>query len=186
MRFNKHSRIEGSHAFLSASKYHWIDYPAEKLDASFMAAIAAKRGNDLHDYAQRAITLGIKQADIEKTLNMYINDAIGYGMTPEQPLFYSDNCFGTTDAIGFRDKYLRIHDYKSGITTASFKQLRVYAAMFCLEYNVKPVDITTELRLYQNDKIVGEIAEPMEIARIMDVIVNSDIRIEEMRREIVS
>jgi hypothetical protein len=33
--FNKHSNLAGQHAFLSASKYHWVNYTDQKLDASF-------------------------------------------------------------------------------------------------------------------------------------------------------
>ena len=81
----------------------------------------------------------------------YVNDAIGYGMTPEVVLYYSDVCFGTADAIKFDEKkgFLRIHDLKSGATPTHFEQLMVYVAYFCLEYNVRPGDIETELRIYQ-------------------------------------
>ena len=35
MNFNKHSDLEGCHAFLSASKYHWINYDDEKLVTAY-------------------------------------------------------------------------------------------------------------------------------------------------------
>ena len=35
MNWNRHSDLEGSHAFLSASKYHWINYDADKLADSY-------------------------------------------------------------------------------------------------------------------------------------------------------
>ena len=31
MNFNKHSNLEGRHAFLGASKYHWVNYDEDKL-----------------------------------------------------------------------------------------------------------------------------------------------------------
>ena len=31
MNFAKHSNLEGQHAFLSASGYHWINYSEDKL-----------------------------------------------------------------------------------------------------------------------------------------------------------
>jgi hypothetical protein len=37
---------------------------------------------------------------------MYVNDAIGYQMTPEQPIYYSENCVGTADAISFKNDFL--------------------------------------------------------------------------------
>jgi hypothetical protein len=32
---------------------------------------------------------------------MYVNDAIGYNMKVEQPLYYSENCFGHADTLCF-------------------------------------------------------------------------------------
>jgi hypothetical protein len=102
MIFNKHSDLVGRHAFLSASKYHWTNYDEEKLERTYLAALAVQRGNELHAFAHEAIRLGIKLPRNNTTLNMYVNDAIGYRMTPEQLLVYSANCFGTADAIGFK------------------------------------------------------------------------------------
>lgn len=178
MNFNTHSAIEGKHAFLSPSTYHWINYDDHKLDARWAARRAAVRGVDIHEFAHKAITLGIKMPRAKRTVNMYVNDGIGYKMSCEQPLYYSDNCFGTPDTIAFRKNKLRIHDLKTGITQASFHQLEVYAAIFCLEYNISPFDIGTELRIYQRDEV--RIDEPYAdvILRIMDKIVVFDERIE--------
>ena len=183
MNFNSHSAFEGKHAFLSASKYHWINYSDEKLDGVYRAALAAAKGTEIHDFAFKAIKLGIKLPKSEKTLNMYVNDAIGYRMTPEQILFYSVNCFGTADAISFKNKLLRIHDLKTGTTQTSMKQLEVYAAMFCLEYKYKPYEIDMELRIYQNDMVEHHIPEVDEIARIMDKIITFDKQIEILKAE---
>ena len=101
MNFNKHSALEGQHAFLGASKYHWINYDESKVADSYTKFLAIQRGTILHDFAVRCITLGQRLPKSKKTLNMYVNDAIGYKMTPEVVLYYSDNCFGTTDAICF-------------------------------------------------------------------------------------
>ena len=105
---------------------------------------------------------------------MYVNDAIGYRMTPEQPLYYSDNCFGTADAIQFKNNVLRIHDYKSGIIPAKMEQLKIYAALFCLEYKVKPGAIRIELRIYQNDDVVEEIATAEDILPIALILGTSE------------
>jgi hypothetical protein len=48
------------------------------------------------------------------------------------------------------------------------RQLEVYAAFFCLEYDYIPGEIDIELRLYQNDEIVRENAGPEIILPIMD------------------
>ena len=153
MNFNKHSAYEGQHAFLGASNYHWLNYSDEKLATTYKNLMAKERGTELHEFAAQCIRLGQKLPKTQNTLNMYVNDAIGYKMTPEVVLFYSDNWFGTADAISFRDKFLRIHDYKSGVTPAHIEQLEIYAALFCIEYNQKPEDIKMELRLYQNNEI---------------------------------
>lgn len=174
MNFNKHSTLEGQHAFLGASKYHWINYTDEKLAETYSKFLAVQRGTVLHEFAAQCIRLGQKLPKSTKTLNMYVNDAIGFRMIPEQILYYSENCFGTADSISFRRNILRIHDYKSGIIPAHMEQLQIYAALFCLEYKVKPADINIELRLYQNDEIIIDNPDQEIIVPIMDKIITFD------------
>ena len=183
MNFNRHLDLEGQHAFLGASKYHWINYDEDKLALVYKRWLATVKGTELHTFAFECIRLGIKLQRSKSTLNLYVNDAIGYKMTPEQFLYYSPNCFGTCDAISFRKNFLRIHDYKSGEIPASMNQLKVYAALFCLEYGVSPSDIDIELRLYQFDEIL--VCEPYadEICAIMDKIITSDKVIEKIKLE---
>ncbi len=181
MDFNNHSRLVGLHAFLSPSNYHWINYDPDKLDQTFINKMAAKRGTELHKLAADLIRLGVKLPDNGQTLNQYVNDAIGYRMTPEQTLFYSENCFGTADAIGYRKGLLRIHDLKTGTIEASVHQLEVYFAIFCLEYHFRPSEIQCELRLYQNDKVDIFDPDPVDIVLIMDKVVTFDKRIKELR-----
>ena len=181
MNFNNHSRLEGLHAFLSASKYHWINYDEEKMILTYTSWQAAQRGTELHALASQCIKLGIKLPKTRNTLNLYVNDAIGFKMETEKILYYSSNCFGTTDTISFRKNFLRIHDLKTGKTPASIKQLLIYNALFCLEYNIKPVDIETELRLYQSDDVLVHNPEPEEVYNIMDKIITFDKRIEELK-----
>ena len=174
MNFNKHFDLEGRHAFLGASKYHWINYNEEQLETSYIRFQAVQRGTELHEFAKRCIELRQRLPKSRKTLNMYVNDAIGFNMTPEQPLYYSENCFGTADTIAFRNDILRIHDFKSGMTPAHFEQLLVYAALFCLEYDVRPMDIRTELRIYQSNDILIQEPDAVDILPIMDKIVSFD------------
>lgn len=181
MNFNKHSNLEGQHAFLGASKYHWINYDAEKLDASYLKWLSVQKGTKLHAFAAEAINLGQKLSKSKKTLNMYVNDAIGYRMIPEQVLYYSDNCFGTADAICFRNNLLRIHDLKTGIMPTSSHQLEIYMALFCLEYGYKPDKIDAELRIYQHDDVTIFVPEPAFIQNIMNKIVEFDKRIEKLK-----
>jgi len=181
MNFNTHFQLQGCHAFLSASKYHWINYDEEKLISSFNKFQATQRGTELHELACQCIRLGVKLPKTNKTLNLYVNDAIGFKMHTEQVLYFSDNCFGTADTISFRKNLLRIHDLKTGETPASIKQLMVYAALFCLEYNVKPFDIDIELRLYQSDDVLIDIPDPDEIRAIMEKIIQFDKKIEQLK-----
>lgn len=183
MNWNRHSELIGSHAFLSASKYHWINYEPDKLADSYNNFLAIQKGIELHEFASKCIKLGQKLPAKKKTLNLFVNDAIGYKMESEQVLFYSENCYGTADAISFRNKLLRIHDLKTGKVLAHVEQLMVYAALFCLEYRVKPGEIDIELRLYQNDDAVYYNPEVDEIAVIMDKIVSFDKIIRQIKEQ---
>ena len=181
MNFNRHSSLEGQHAFLGASKYYWINYSDNKVAETYSNFLATQKGTVLHEFAAQCIRLGQKLPKSQKTLNMYVNDAIGYKMTPEQILYYSDNCFGTSDAISFRDNFLRIHDLKTGVTPAHMEQLEIYAALFCLEYDMKPGDIKIELRLYQDNKIIFHEPTAEDIAPIMDKIITFDKIIDKIK-----
>lgn len=183
MNFLQHSELVGKHAFLSASNYHWVNYDEAKLMDRFYTSMEAARGTRLHELASELIQLGIKLPRNNQTLNMYVNDAIGYKMTTEQILYYSRNAFGTVDAISFKKNLLRIHDLKNGVNKASVTQLMVYAAFFCLEYGFKPAEIEMELRIYQNDEVKVYFPEVHEITVIMDRIKTFDKRIEMMRME---
>lgn len=181
MNFKKHSNLEGQHAFLGASKYHWINYSENKVAESYSKALATLKGTRLHDFAAQCITLGQKLPKSKKTLNMYVNDAIGFKMTPEQVLYYSDNCFGTADSISFRNNTLRIHDLKTGLVPVHIEQLEIYAALFCLEYKIKPGDIDIELRIYQNDEILYHNPTAEDILPIMDKIITFDKIIDKIK-----
>lgn len=116
-------------------------------------------------------SLGYLPKEAFETAKAYINDGISFRMNVEQPLVYTEYFYGTADTICFRDDILRIHDYKSGDRPAHMEQLLVYAALFCLEYLIKPIDISTELRIYQNSEIVTMTPDPKEIQEIIDKLV---------------
>lgn len=183
MRFNRHSDVEGLHAILSPSNYHWINYTEEKLDERLDTLALARQGTRMHEFAHQAISLGVKLPRTQKTINLYVNDCIGWRMQTETVLFYSHNVFGTADAISFRLNVLRISDLKTGSTPTSVHQLEAYAALFCLEYNIKPFDIQIELRIYQNDDVVLFDTDYDAIVHIMDKIVCFDKQIQARRRE---
>lgn len=185
MNFARHSSLEGQHAFLGASKCSWLNYSEDKLIEAYYSEMAKERGTRLHALAAEAIKLGVKLPDTKLTLNQYVNDAIGFKMTPEQVLYYSTNCFGTADAISFRKNLLRIHDLKTGKGKVHREQLEIYAALFCLEYDYKPSDIDMELRIYQSNKIdiwnpdIDDIVPKMEkivtADKILSKIINEEI-----------
>lgn len=176
MSFKKNSKFIGQHALLSPSNYHWLEYDEDKLRRWYFQKQQAVRGDKLHAYAQQAIELGQRQPDNGTTVATYINDAIGHRMTPEVPLYYSDDCFGTADALGFREERwhsvlintLRVSDLKTGINPAEMKQLKIYAAIFCFEYGLSPLEICIVLRIYQNDAIEELIADEAEILTVME------------------
>lgn len=174
MEFNRHLDLEGLHAPFSASSSSWIRYSDEKALDVYLNKKASERGTRMHAWAKETIDLGIKQPRSKKTIYAYVNDAIGFKMNTEVVLFYSVRFFGTADAISFRNNTLRIHDLKTGKREADIEQLLVYAALFCLEYKVKPESIEIELRIYQNDEILYHKPDAEEVREIMNKIVHLD------------
>ena len=196
MIFEKHLNLQGKHALLAPSQPHWLRYNDDQLYQKYISGYSQAMGTSLHELAATLISNNLKLKkgdkltvlshllsddipkeviDIERIYSnfmTYVNDAIGFKLTPEQVLYYSDYCFGTADAISFRNNFLRIHDYKSGTTPAKMEQLLVYAALFCLEYKVKPGEIETELRIYQNDEIVFHNPTADDILPVMDAIIH--------------
>lgn len=207
MIFEKHSELRGKHASLSPSQPYWLKYSEEQLYQKYVSSYAQSMGTSLHALAETLIANNLKLKkgdkltvlshllndriprnviDIERIYGnfmSYVNDAVGFKLTPEQILYYSPYCFGTADAISFRNNFLRIHDYKSGTLPAKMEQLLVYAALFCLEYKVKPGEIEVELRIYQNDEIVYDKPTAEDILPVMDCIVQNSRILERINEE---
>lgn len=198
MNWNQHRNLEGSHAFLSASKYSWLTKTNEEIVQSYTNSFAQSIGTLSHVFAADYIRFRekLKKSD-SRTLKMdlmrrgipeyaidiraffptvmhYVNDSIDYMMDPEVLLYYSDLCFGTADSIQVSNGVLRIHDLKTGTTVAKIDQLKIYAALFYLEYGQKPERLRTELRIYQSDDILVHEPEVEEIREVMDAIVEKD------------
>ena len=184
MNFVRHLNLEGLHAPFSPSQPSWIRYDDDKAIEVYMNRKASEMGTRLHAWAKDTIDLGLKQPRTKKTLYAYVNDAIGYRMETEVVLFYSERFFGTADAISFRNNLLRIHDLKTGKHPANMEQLEIYAALFCLEYKVKPSDIKMELRIYQNDEVIVHIPESEDIVKIIQKIVSLDKLLEKIDEEV--
>ena len=183
MNFIRHSNLNGLHAPFSPSQSSWLRYDDDRAIEVFLNKKSAEMGTRLHAWAKETIDLGIRQPKSKKTLYAYVNDAIGFKMSTEVVLFYSERFFGTADSIAFRDNFLRIHDLKTGKIQADMEQLEIYAALFCLEYKVKPEDIGMELRLYQNDEIVYHNPTAEDIRQIMDKIVHLDQVIQKLEED---
>lgn len=182
MFFNNHTNLQGLHAPFGASKSSWLRYSDEKIVEVYNNLQAAEMGTRLHAWAKDTIDLGIKQSRSKKTIYSYVNDAIGFNMSTEVILFYSERFFGTADAISFRNNFLRIHDLKTGRRPVHIEQLEIYAALFCLEYKIKPSDIQIELRIYQNDEILVHKPTAEDILPIMDKIVHVNKMLEKIER----
>lgn len=207
MIFETHSELRGKHASLSPSQPYWLKYSEEQLYQKYVSSYAQSMGTSLHALAETLIANNLKLKkgdkltvlshllndgiprnviDIERIYGnfmSYVNDAVGFKLTPEQILYYSPYCFGTADTISFRNNFLRIHDYKSGTLPAKMEQLLVYAALFCLEYKVKPGEIEVELRIYQNDEIVYDKPTAEDILPVMDCIVQNSRILERINEE---
>jgi hypothetical protein len=184
MKFHSYSNLEGLHASFSPSQSSWLRYDDDKAVEVFNNRKAAEMGSRLHKWAKDTIDLGIKQSRSKKTLSAYVNDAIGYKMDTEVVLFYSPRFFGTADAICFRNNILRIHDLKTGKTRVHMEQLEIYAALFCLEYKVKPGEIEMELRIYQNNEMIVHNPTAEDILPIMDRIIHLDKILDKLDEEV--
>lgn len=186
MNFNRHLNLEGLHAPFSPSQSSWLRYDDEKARDVYINRKAAELGTRLHAWAKDTIDLRLKQPKSKKTLYSYVNDAIGFNMDTEVVLYYSERFFGTADAISFKKNVLRIHDLKTGKVgkiESHLEQLEIYAALFCLEYRVKPNDIAIELRVYKNDQVICHTPEPENIMAIMNKIVHLDKVLERLEYE---
>lgn len=198
MKWNDHSKLIGTHAFLSPSQPTWLKKEADELIDGKKNSYAQQIGTLLHEYACDCIKYreklrkqdmhgvkfdlmrkGIPEYAIDivriyPTFMSYVNDAIGYGLDPEVVLWYSNECYGTADAINLDGKILRIHDLKTGVKPAKMEQLMVYAGLFYLEYAMKPEKIGAELRIYQMDEVLVCEPEVEEIREVMDKIEEQD------------
>ena len=186
MNFYDHKNLAGLHAPFTASQSSWLRYDDDKVIEVYENKKAAAMGTRLHEWAAETIALGLKQPKTKKTICAYVNDAIGFKMDTEVVLFYSERFFGTADAISFRNGFLRIHDLKTGKVGKiedHMEQLQVYAALFCLEYKVRPGDIQIELRVYKNDEVIAWNPTAEDIVPIMDKIVHLDKLLQKIDRE---
>ena len=212
MNFNRHSEFEGKHALLGASKHSWINYDDDQLMRAYVNSFSPTIGTLVHEYAKDKILYRQPMEDNRSEKNAlllhllkneipyqvipldsifynlvpYVNDAIGYKMTPELVLYYNDYSFGTADAISYTRNILRIHDLKTGSNPASMDQLMIYAAWFFLEYK-KEVNFQksrTELRLYQNNEVIVHTPTNQELAGMMDRVVHGALTIEKSIMEV--
>lgn len=185
MRFNRHTDLEGKHAFMAPSSPAWLRYDDQKLERRFVEQLAHLRGTEEHLFAAQAIKLGHRMEDVPKTINMYVNDCIGWRMKPEVSLYWSDFCFGTADALGFYESQmlLRVSDLKNGKNPTTMDQLIIYCALFCLEYEIKPLDLHFECRIYQGNKIKLLEPDPHEVFMAMDRILTGTRLLEEIRAD---
>ncbi len=193
MTLKKPSLPPGAHAFLSPSTYTWLDQDEEKLRASYFRKQQTQRGDKLHVYSQMAIELKQPQPNDGTTVATYINDAIGFRMEAEVPLYYSEDCFGTADALSCRPEQwadgtfitLRISDLKTGFHEADIRQLLIYAGIFFWQFRdmFNPMKVRVVLRIYQNDHIVEHQPDAMEIREVMSKIKFAAAVIAKMREE---
>lgn len=181
MKFNNHYEIpETKHAFLSPSSYHWINYTADKVRDRYFSKRNVALGTELHEYAKNAIRLKQRQSNRKNCINRYINDAIGFDMTPEVTLVANRVCFGKADAISFDGNKLMIFDLKTGQTPAKFEQLDIYSALFCIEYGINPLSIDIEERIYQFDSYTSKEPDQNYILQLMGTIEDFSSIVEEL------
>lgn len=212
MNFRRHLELNGRHAPLSPSSWRWLNDDEESFTKRLCSQYLADIGTILHDIARKHIKHRIKLNKYDKknvmldlvergipafvvdTINFdamyenfmrYVNDCVAFKMTPEVVLYFSPNCFGTTDAINYNEEthFLRIHDYKSGTTPAHMEQLMIYVALFCLEYGIKPSSLYTELRIYQGPEPMIYEPSAEEITQVIETIITRDNFMNNIREE---
>lgn len=189
MNFDKYSELEGKHALLSPSKHYWLNYDEEKMRAYYKSVFAAEKGTEYHEHAAWLIENRIKLKKTKQTYNMYVNDCIGFNMTPEVCLYYNQYCFGHADAISFDEKknLLRIFDLKTGTTPARMEQLMIYAAIFSLQYADEIPDVygmDIELRIYQSNEILEHHPTGTEVVEVAKRIMEASKLIKEIATEV--
>lgn len=209
MKWREHSNLKGSHALCGASDWHWLNYAEpEKFIQRYKSNLASRVGTVLHDAAKTLIDGRIKITEDDwnliryiletkglprnidclpllQNLIPYVNDAISYRMDTEVELYFSEHFYGTTDCIGYdeKNKFLRIHDLKTGASPAHMEQLLIYMAFFCLEYKIKPIDISAELRIYQNGEVLCFTPSLEDIVPVIDQIVSGNKLITQLKAE---
>lgn len=155
MIWKNYSHLEGTHAFLSPSRYHWLNYSPERLVEAYKNHMRVGLGTRYHTLAAELIRLAVRLPNTAAPINSFVNDAIGFRMTPEVLLYYSMRCYGMADAISYSSGILRIHDLKTGSDSGSISQLLIYAGLFCLDYGINITkDLSqTCLRIYHTEVI---------------------------------
>lgn len=183
MNWHDHSEWKyGEHSYLSPSKKTWVNYDDETLVKNYKTFMTATvLGTAVHDLASRFINkrykllksdwniiafeledvydipkYAINKELIFENLRLFVNDCISNNMRSEEKLIYTPHAFGTADAIQLTGNTLLIFDLKTGATPASLDQLISYAALFCLEYTIKPSTLNYDLRIYQFNSIVTD------------------------------
>ena len=120
MIWNDHSRDvpAGAHAFLGASKHSWTEKEEADILTAFKNSYSTTMGTEIHEIASFMINKKIRLAKTDRKLIFYellknglprfviqsekiietvmpfINDAIGFDMQSEQPLYFSRWAFG--------------------------------------------------------------------------------------------
>lgn len=187
MNFIKHWELKDKHAILSPSKPYWLNYDRDQIRNYIYTQQAAARGTRLHELAENLIREGLKLRGSTQTLTAFVNDVIGYGMTPEVALKYTDNCFGHTDAISLDRGVLRVHDLKTGSGPVHMEQLEIYAALFLMEYErvfgVNPANTKVNLRIYQNDDVQEFAPDKDRMEELIFLIKERDSWVEESLQE---
>lgn len=188
MNWNQHS-VKDEHAMFPPSQPAWLRYDEAKLRSRYETIDATKRGTLLHEHAANCIKMGTKLADYHQTLNMYVNDAIGYEMSPERLLMGSPHFYGTADSILFDDRTgtIRVHDYKSGVSKVYEDQVNLYIAYALLEYGdlygMTPEKCTMEGRIYQTNGVKIWNPDPEYIRWIMNVVKTNEILLSKWESE---
>lgn len=168
---NSNKKEKLNHAIMSPSQNAWLNYDEAKLYKLFHQKNIKALGSRLHEFVKEAISLKRRLAGND-SISCFTNDCIKHNMVPEYFIFYSENAFGTADAIYYSktEGVLKIFDLKTGMNKASFKQLELYACYFLLSMDIKPI-IKIILRIYQFNEIFEFQPKQKDLEDLMNRIV---------------
>ena len=95
MIWHDHSKLVGEHAFLGASKYHWLNYTDDQMIAKYKSSYTQAVGTYLHELAAGLIENHMKLSKSDSKLLTY--HLLSHGVP--RGVFNVDDLFGNFRSV---------------------------------------------------------------------------------------